>query len=103
MKLITSILIVIVFAANLAPCFDVNVKLKGDEITQIASSDDTQHQTSQDSCSPFCTCSCCVMSVDLISFGYTLNNPSINTQNLPVFDQLLIENSGISFWQPPKV
>lgn len=102
MKLIIYTLIVILFAANVAPCFDVNDKSTDDEFTQISSFDDTQHQTSQDACSPFCTCSCCVASVDVVSFGYTLNNPSVITQDLSVFDQLLIENSGISFWQPPQ-
>lgn len=103
MKLINFILALIVVAASIAPCLDIEADSFRDIKTELISSDANQHQAAGDLCSPFCTCSCCVTSADVSSCVYKLHTPAIIPLDRPVFNQTMMKNSGISFWQPPKV
>lgn len=102
MKFITFILALIVVAASIAPCLDVEVDSFSDIKKELFTNDADQHQATGDLCSPFCTCSCCVTSIDVFSFIYTLHTPAMIPHELPVFNQNMVKNAGISFWQPPK-
>ncbi|WP_276347958.1 DUF6660 family protein [Daejeonella sp. JGW-45] len=103
MKYITFILALIVVAASIAPCLDVEAASLSDIKTELISSDTNQHQAVGDICSPFCTCSCCVTSADVFSCVYKLHTIAKIPMDMPVFNQNMMKNSGISFWQPPKV
>lgn len=102
MRVITFILALFLIAASIAPCLDVEAAFLSDIKTELVSSDANQHQAAGDVCSPFCTCSCCVTSADVFSSVYKLHTPAIIPLDMPVFNQSLMKNSGISFWQPPK-
>lgn len=102
MKYITFIVALIVVAASIAPCLDIEANSFIDIKTELVGSDTNQHQAAGDLCSPFCTCSCCVTSADVFYSVYKLHTPIIIPLNMPVFNQKMTENSGISFWQPPK-
>ncbi len=103
MRFITFILALIVIAASIAPCLDVEAASFSDIKTELVSSDANQHQAAGDVCSPFCTCSCCVTSADVFSCIYKLHTTAKISVDMPVFNQNRMKNSGISFWQPPKV
>jgi hypothetical protein len=67
--------------------------------------DNQKHQDNdmQDGCSPFCFCSCCSISVILVSFHFDCKPVAINE----VPDFRIIEYHFTSFipsvWQPPKL
>lgn len=111
MKIATYIFTTYMLALSLVPCGD-----SGSGITEIAShffdleqrqlSDHEQHSNDcdDDTCSPFCVCSCCSISINVP------NNTFLLDRHIPLISQKLVSYdsnfypSGFSnsIWQPPK-
>ena len=95
----TLILIVITFTGTFFPCCPVDDCI-GDELTTSASGNEEQKQDG--GCSPFFSCSTCMVSVELAK-PVQLPEPLFNNQirytklysiNLPAYSA--------NFWQPPR-
>jgi hypothetical protein len=100
MKYIISILVVYIVILNVLPCVDGLEKGIGKE-TFIPSV--PHHGGENDSCSPFCVCSCCSVIVNISTFFYDAR-PILTSQN-PVFPFFTDSYSSFfrNFWLPPKL
>lgn len=86
------------------PCHDsINVHVDNENALESAAHDHTEHQ---DTCSPFCTCSCCGISVSIAALP-NYSNTSVAKPNS--VEKIIFENTNLitqyleSIWQPPKV
>ncbi|PYS99046.1 MAG: hypothetical protein DMF63_13315 [Acidobacteria bacterium] len=109
-KLITSGLIVYIAVLLTQPCQDFHSAYSGeaDRITAVAISVQTHSddETGSETCSPFCVCGCCGMSV--VNTACTTTAITIIStrarQTAPSTYRTPPANSYIdSIWQPPKV
>ncbi|QBQ42011.1 DUF6660 family protein [Sphingobacterium psychroaquaticum] len=112
MKWLSTILLVYVLALTLMPCTDNDLVPP----SQMAATSLVQHNHQaektgshdhkQDSCSPFCSCSCCGITLSTIYFQtihvekpFTTFLPmEITREKFPLISNIL-EN----IWQPPRV
>ena len=103
-KILALILSCYLLILGIVPCADkVDHHLQKEKIENIISSahhTDVQH--GRDVCSPFCTCSCCQVNVDVSAdFSFiSLITPSEKLLN--VLQSIVIERPN-SVWQPPKI
>ena len=86
------------------PCGDseeCNVKLSA----QIsAATNHQEHHHNAESCTPFCTCSCCAASVFFVSYTKTKINKAIfQSEKHPVYNVALNGEVYYAIWQPPKL
>ncbi len=108
MKFLTYLFSLYILALSIMPCSDLQNECS-ELNTKSSHNQKHDHQTDhEDSCSPFCTCSCCGM---VIAFNF--ENTSFRIKALRLFPQnrkeVIIKNSIFysnfygSIWQPPKV
>lgn len=103
---ILSLLLAITIAViSFYPCADRYVSPVGSTETVTAAVVEKQHTDhAADSCSPFCACVCCAVSVNL-----TLPNYSVpQMEQLVITEKTLlpypfVETVVYSIWQPPKL
>ncbi|MCF6280129.1 MAG: hypothetical protein L3J14_07260 [Flavobacteriaceae bacterium] len=101
MKLIAFILSLYILALNFTICTDIEDSnmLK----TEITQSQDHEHNTSKDLCSPFCYCQCCqVLATNPLSFDFKLDINRVSNQTFLHFDSLGKEIT-FTILQPPRV
>lgn len=110
MKLAIKIFTTYLLALSLVPCGDggggileIANHLLGTEHQHISDHDQHSNGCGDDSCSPFCVCSCCSISVNTpTSIGFKLKQrtpfplvaPAFTNTHLPYF-------FNPSIWQPP--
>ena len=102
MRLSAFILAILVLVLSCVPCKDTSFASKGDyakHLTKTAPDDDAH----DDSCSPFCHCSCCA-SVSIQHQVTALQEPlpSFAVLHTPRYVASIREVS-IPVWQPPKL
>lgn len=75
--------------------------------TEVASTEafETQHKEhSSDACSPFCTCVCCAVSVNLALPNYTLPQLLLTLATAKtLLPYPFVETVVYHIWQPPKL
>jgi hypothetical protein len=105
MRLFQVILAVYMLSLSLVPCSDKENDICSVSAADIATHSDTSHtEDHEDTCTPFCTCSCCGSGVAFISFeGFTIAEPISSVSPNPVFDQIAVTTFNHSIWQPPKI
>lgn len=73
-------------------------------IVLIANEDHNHATNEQDSCTPFCICSCCAAHIQLNQVAnITITNLVHNTQLTTLYQEKPVLNKGSSIWQPPRI
>jgi hypothetical protein len=91
-----------VLSLVLTPCVDQLFTGQETTCVQYASGMDDSHSDHHDACSPFCTCSCCNVSMEVTS-GFILpaSSPDYNEIDMFVTPQVS-DTFSPQIWQPPK-
>jgi hypothetical protein len=102
-RLITFLLACYVLALTLAPCVDNTLNCCE---TQHLLSGDTStgsHADQHDCCSPFCTCSCCNLAMEVtLPFFMNIETP-LPQKMIFSYNLRVISLFSFSIWQPPKL
>lgn len=102
MRTITLILLTYLTALLAAPCSDaVALSNRADSVSTAAH----DHDDSTDSCSPFCVCTCCGISIENPQYySLEISTPFFSYRSLKTTnkDFFMIDNFLTSIWQPPK-
>jgi hypothetical protein len=88
------------------PCGDAKGRCEDSAIKTEITQSHYHKQESKDSCTPFCFCSCCSISMASFDFKlYEIKQPiEVPTpQKTALHDHFLISNYHGNIWQPPKV
>lgn len=94
--------IYILFMVSL-PCVD-NIEGKAKICHEINTGQTTHHHNSRaDSCSPFCVCSCCNVTVDLTCYVFEAKPLSTIEFKVIPFYQERFSYYFHHIWQPPKL
>lgn len=95
-----------VFFLAVYPCSDSNTCVDEQKAGMVLIANDDHAHTSneQDSCTPFCICSCCAAHIQLnqvadITFSILIHN----TQLATLYQEKPMLNNGNSIWQPPRI
>jgi hypothetical protein len=86
------------------PCNDseeCNVK---EDVKIAAAPNHGQHGHDAEACTPFCTCSCCAVSVfNAPLYKMQSNKPIVPAQKYPMLNVSFNTNVYYPIWQPPKI
>ncbi len=104
MKILAFIMAVIVLTLSCIQCMDFDNSMGNANVkTVISKSDNSQHHTNTDNCSPFCTCNCCAgftYKATDIKIEHTVHaSTKLYAVHLP---SSVIEIS-LPIWQPPQL
>lgn len=106
MKVFTIIFSIYILALSIMPCSDAFNDCN--RITTVRESTLAHNHQSDhnDFCSPFCTCSCCSISVypnaNFVSFS--IAKPAVGSKvAYPIRDFSFVSNFYGNIWQPPKI
>ena len=84
------------------PCADA-CENNSHEIKFSLQSAQDHHEEHNDTCSPFCTCSCCAQQITFNNFPtLSFASPQI-VLTFSFFKQLFISSFLSAIWQPPKI
>ncbi|WP_394341843.1 DUF6660 family protein [Sphingobacterium corticibacter] len=102
MRLITMLLLTYLMALIVMPCSDAVAVVRADDLPELYH----QHnENTTDSCSPFCTCPCCGISIEHPSYyNLEISTPLFSCWTVePVIEQFVMADTFLpSVWQPPK-
>lgn len=74
---------------------------KGTSITMLSSNE--SHEDADDSCTPFCTCSCCAISINYTPlFRLVAVKPFTFSRQFPLYQEKATHSNIYNIWQPPK-
>jgi len=86
------------------PCGDsieCNPKM---EKTISAENNHQEHQHESESCTPFCTCSCCAVPAFFVAYSKAqIDKPTFQSRKYPLYNIALNADVYYSIWQPPKL
>jgi hypothetical protein len=87
------------------PCADLEVISVAHSSKEITSNTDKHsHEKDNDTCSPFCVCSCCGSQVFIFHTHYNFSSfQNIIETKVPEYQSLLTSNYFGSIWQPPQI
>jgi len=107
MKFLSLILSIAILAVSFVPCTDNLVIMTGSSLKkEIKSSPNSsnEHNNTSDSCSPFCTCSCCAASAIYSPFSRAqVVKVIFQSKKYPLYNISLNSEVFYSIWQPPKL
>ncbi len=111
MKWLSTLLIVYVMGLSMVPCSDPIASAAG-EVHTASSLDghgqhahEKPHDHTQDNCTPFCTCSCCGISLTIADFRMLrIGVPfeSLSPEKILEKEYSLVSNYLGNIWQPPQ-
>ena len=103
MKWLALILSLYIFSLSSIPCVDEGNHVCANYSAQSADQHSTNDNNQPGTCSPFCVCACCNVSV-VISNYYCTNNPFrlMSISYVPLYEHIT-SNYHVAIWQPPKV
>ncbi len=101
------ILSLIILIISCMPCADKEANNSAHMAAQFAAADmDHSHEKQNDSCSPFCICSCCGVQVlsyaSAITYDFPVPAKTIKCP-LPSYISVVASNFYGSIWQPPQI
>ncbi|WDF70498.1 hypothetical protein PQ465_09020 [Sphingobacterium oryzagri] len=107
MKVLINMLMIYFLALFIVPCSDMESHASPSSPFPSAQEQHAadEHNHRQDGCSPFCSCTCCSISMVSINlFNNLLESPmAINLPSPRVADILMaVGNRPSAIWQPPK-
>jgi len=86
------------------PCGDSKECNEKSELKISATHNHQEHNHNAESCTPFCTCSCCPTSVFFSSYFKTLDSKAITqAEKFPLYDVTFDSEVFSSIWQPPQL
>lgn len=88
------------------PCSDANNRCESGSAQKEIAQNHKHDQDTDDSCSPFCYCNCCNISVAYYNFkSLAINHPKVAfvAKKIALRNFTLISNYYGSIWHPPKV
>lgn len=108
MNYVTFILSIYILALSFVTCSDTIAEsmFSGDEIELAQDFDHGNHSHSEeaDSCSPFCSCQCCQITVDILQFpSFNLVVELILLEGISSIHNELSQEVHQSLYQPPIV
>lgn len=90
-------------ALSSMPCNDIDQCINTD-VKELITSQHQNHQHKDDSCNPFCTCSCCSITVSIQeNQKETVTHIVYKSTQIPPSNNKLISEDFSSIWQPPKL
>lgn len=104
MKLLNILFSIYLIALSAIPCTDVSAAEHQEEMHMEITHSEEDHSDCEDTCAPFCTCSCCGITMaffypETISLAPGFSYEQKNTAFiLPAFSSF-----NHSIWQPPKI
>jgi len=104
MKFLTFIMAFLVLTLSCLPCADCDAVMKDNKAkTALTKTSGAKHNDHEDSCSPFCHCTCCSthLVVQNIPF-FSFNRFSSFTHFQSLIEDNLLERSN-PVWQPPQL
>src|SRR5690554_5376148 len=105
MKLFSILLAIFIILLDIAPCGDEkDCDLNSEQYTTlIDSSNHTDKPHIEEACTPFCTCTCCSISIVVVDASSAISTLIQKTDiaiNLATSSPL---SAQFSVWQPPKI
>ena len=86
------------------PCADSRSCDETSSVTNAVNANTQQHHHDSESCTPFCSCSCCSLPILFTSFTKeNINKPVSPSLKFPLFNISLIAEAHYSIWQPPQL
>lgn len=95
-----------ILVLSAVPCSDAHNDCNDSKAKTELAQDHEHQQDHDDTCSPFCTCACC--GVSIINMNFTPLQVKTNivfalVQKVTICNSSLISNFFGSIWQPPKI
>jgi hypothetical protein len=86
------------------PCGDsIDCNLKT-QAKIAASNNHQQHNHEKESCTPFCTCSCCSATVSFTPFTKSaIDKVAFHSVKYPTYNVAFTAEAHYSIWQPPQI
>jgi hypothetical protein len=73
-------------------------------VISAAGNHEQHSHNTEESCTPFCTCSCCAAPVFFVSYSkMQVNKALFQTQKYSLYNIALNTEVYYSIWQPPKI
>ena len=87
------------------PCGDSKeCDIKKSEAKISATDNHQQHKHDTEACTPFCTCSCCAVSIVCTPFSKAQINKAVShSVKYPIYNVAFNAGAHSSIWQPPKI
>jgi len=85
------------------PCADKDLNLMDHRQTHITHEDSGEHAEHHDGCSPFCTCSCCNISMEPVMALLLPSEVTVIRELEFFFLPDFHSDYVLSFWEPPKI
>lgn len=104
MKFLFAILGFFMLYMSCLPCGDGKECSIMTEVNVSAINSHAEHNHNTETCTPFCTCSCCAVST---FFSYTSEKltvkPVLQSVKFPLFNFALHTEAYFNIWQPPQL
>jgi len=102
-RLVTFLLAAYVLVLTLAPCVDNSTASCSKQQVIAGQAATDGHTDHHDACSPFCTCSCCNVAME-VAFPYFITVENLRAQKLIfTFTPHFISCFSHTIWEPPKL
>ena len=102
-RLFTMLLAFYVLVLTLAPCVDYELNCCETQHIMASQADAGGNASHHDACSPFCTCSCCNLAME-VAMPYFLSTQSPQPQQFIFsFTPRFISFYSFTIWEPPKL
>lgn len=95
-------LAVYVVALTLNPCVDKEISCPGSHVENHGNSDQGAGDEHKDLCSPFCTCNCCNISMEVAAPMLLPATPILQNTLTYFYNPQLLSVFLPSIWDPPK-
>lgn len=93
-----------ILVVSLLPCGDMSECHENTKVSFSASTNHDNHKHDNETCSPFCICSCCGSTVINLDNMATFSDfVLLHSKAFPVFKQTFISVEYFHIWQPPKI
>jgi hypothetical protein len=106
MKAIVFFMAIYILVLSAVPCNDMHNKCNSKNVKSVLTQNHNHQQDKDDSCTPFCTCSCCSASVVALNFTpFRIKKPAVFsiTQKIIIRNFSFVSNYFGTIWQPPKI
>jgi len=104
MKFFTLLFSLYMLGLSCFPCGDSEECAVKDDTTISSAANHNGHSQDTEHCTPFCTCSCCAVSVSLQTIAsYKIPKRVFADKNYPAYEISYTEQISIAIWQPPKL
>jgi hypothetical protein len=101
-RIFTVLMAFYVLVLVFAPCVDGDFSIDPNPRPVISSAAVPIHQDQHDCCSPFCSCSCCGVSFEVLKSFFISRDFSLYGSLTFFFDSRFQSRSDFTIWEPPK-